>query len=161
MGITPLGWPCPPGSSLPETLTRTAGPERLWMGWAEIKGEPHVVAPVSWWASRSFPHNRLPQPSVQWEGSQPLAVPGKTAEWEDLGDTHSICLIVLGGSRGSGSGGKWPLPYCRFTAFAEEWASWPGTSRHMQELQDRTAAGGLSQTCFHRTLGAAVPWDPV
>lgn len=23
---------------------------------------------------------------------------GKTAEWEDLGDTPSICLIVLGGS---------------------------------------------------------------
>lgn len=124
------------------------------------------------------------RPSMRWEESQTLTVPGKTAEWEGLGDTQSICLIVLGGSRGSGPTEKGPQIYCRFTVFGEEQTSPLGASNtywagQMQwffairflrafsilkgtmELQNRAVSGNLFQSCFHRTLGAAVPWHPV
>ena len=69
----------------------THGGTRFRVG---IPGLPTQQAPPS------------PGPSLRWEESQPLAVPRKTAEWEDLGDTQSICLFVLGGSRGSSPGGE-------------------------------------------------------
>lgn len=125
LGASPLCWPCSLGFSLPEVLTRAAGLEQLWEGWAEIThgGTSFLVGPpvlTTQWAPPCL------GPSARWEGSQPLTVPGKTAEWEDLGDTQSICFLELGGSRGSGPGGKGPETSRRLTAFGEERASWPG-----------------------------------
>lgn len=124
--------PCgcaPLSSSLPETLTLAIGPEALWMRWAEIKGGQHMVHWLPGGQPSPCHATGSPEPRTLGEvGREPaFDVLGKTAEWEDLGDARSICLIVPGGSRGSGPGRKGPQTYCRCAVFGEVQASPPGT----------------------------------
>lgn len=99
-------------SSIPERLTQALGPEALWMRWAEIKGEPHVVHRFPGGQPSPCHATGSPKPRTLGEvGREPaLDVLRKTAEWEDLGDCLivSICLIVPGGGQGSGPGRKGP-----------------------------------------------------
>lgn len=142
VGIPLLCWPCLPGFSLQKRSLERQDPNDS--GWGRRRSRESRTRWHQFPGGHLSPSHTTNSPSlgplVRWEGNQPLAVPGKTAEWEDLGDTRSICLIVLGGSRGSGPGGKGPPAYCRFTVFGEKRASGPGPSRHIH-------AGAPRQGC--------------
>lgn len=93
------------------------------------KKEPQVVgipAPRCHSLSLLFPSS--PEPLERWEGSQPLTVPRKTAEWEDLETFRPSALLCWAEAGAQGQEERGPQTYCKLTVFGGEQTSWPNTS---------------------------------